>query len=824
VKATLPRIRLTLTAALLCAGCVAVPADAALPQASGSVDLASQRPNVVVDGGATSDGSGQVVADVGDVNGDGLEDAVTTAPTADPNRRKDAGSVFVVFGRNDGASIDLASIPAGGGFRIDGAAALDHLGWAAAGAGDVNGDGLSDIVVGAKDADNLRSTSGSAYVIFGRRSTSAVDTAALGSSGFRIDGAAANDRLGSWVAGGRDLNGDGHADVLVGAPQADRNGRVNSGTVYAIFGKGNTANVDAATLGSGGYAIDGAAAGDQLQNAAMTSDLTGDGRPDTLVGAPLADGAGRVDAGAAYLVPGRADNSSVDLSAAGSAAYVVRGAAAGDAAGSAVAQGGDLDGDGTPDLLVGAPGADNNGRLDSGSAYVLLGARSGGTVDLAALGAAWRIDGQAAGDAAGTAVDGGGDLNADGHADLAVGSPYNDSRGRSNNGSVRVLYGGGFSGVVDLATTGVPGFRADGSASTDNAGISVASTRDANADGWSDLLIGAWRSDHLRRGDSGSMYYLWGYGPSGLEYPDALATTVGQPIAPLTPEAIQRTGIVSFSISPPLPAGLTLNATTGVISGSAAAIQEQASTYTLTMTDFANSISVPLTLRVAPLPGACANTRNGGGSADRIVGTSGGDRIAAGAGDDTVQGLSGDDCVFGDDNMDVLAGDDGNDELHGGIAHDTLSGGAGDDRLYGDPGQDNLDGGAGADLISGGTGYDEITGGDGNDRLSGEGDSDVLSGGAGDDRLDGGAMADKLVGGAGNDVLVGGAGNDIIGDSSGANRVDAGTGNDSIDVRNGRRDVVRCGKGRDRVVADRGDKLISCEKVKRVAAANKKRK
>jgi Ca2+-binding RTX toxin-like protein len=571
--------------------------------------------------------------------------------------------------------------------------------------------------------------------------------------------------------------------------------------------------------------IDGAAAGDQLGSAAkLTSDLTGDGLPDVFVGAPFANGSGRTDSGAAYLVAGRSGATAVDLAASGAAAYTVSGAAASDFAGTAVAQGGDYDGDGWADLLVGAPGADNNGRSGSGSAYVLFGARSGGTTDLAVAGSAWRIDGQAAGDATGTALDGGTDLNADGRADLAIGSPYNDSYGRTDNGSVRVLYGGGFGGVVDLANTSASGFRVDGSGSTENAGNSVAFSGDANGDGWPDLLVGAWRSDHLHRGDSGALYYLWGYGPSALEYPDALATTVGQPIAPLAPEAIQRTGVVSFSISPALPAGLTLNAKTGVISGSPTVILDQASTYTLTMTDFASSISVPVTLRVAPLPGSCANTRNGSSGADKIVGTSGGDRTAAGAGDDAVQGLTGDDCEFGDEGVDSLGGDDGNDELHGGNEHDTIDGGSGDDRLYGDPGQDNLTGDAGADLMYGGTGYDEMSGGDGNDRVYGDSDSDVISGGAGDDRLDGGDMADKIVGGGGKDFLLGGGGNDIISDTSGANRVDAGSGNDSINVHNGARDVVRCGKGRDHVVADRGDKLIGCEKVKRVGAAKKKRK
>ena len=97
------RFPLSLLIALACTASLAAPAHAALPQLSGSVDLASQKPNAELDGTAASAGSGQVVADVGDVNGDGLADAVTTAPYADPRGRRDAGSVFVVFGRADGA-------------------------------------------------------------------------------------------------------------------------------------------------------------------------------------------------------------------------------------------------------------------------------------------------------------------------------------------------------------------------------------------------------------------------------------------------------------------------------------------------------------------------------------------------------------------------------------------------------------------------------------------------------------------------------------------------------------------------------------------------
>ena len=487
------RMKPALTGALsvLLLGCLAAPAGAALPQQSGTVDLANAKPNSSIDGVASSDQAGTAVASAGDVNGDGLADVIVGAPNADPNARRDAGTVYVVFGRGDGASVDLGKIVSSGlGFRIEGAVTTDRLGGAVSRAGDMNGDGLGDVIVGAREADNRgRSGSGSAYVIFGRTSSGAVDTANLGSNGFRIDGATSGERAASWVSGGRDVNADGRPDVMLGSPLADRNVRTNSGTVWVVFGKADSSGVDTAALGSAGYAIDGAAAGDQLSTVAVTRDVSGDGRSDVFAGARFADAAGRVDSGAAYLVAGKADGSAVDLAAGGSSIQTLHGAAAADNAGAALAQGGDLDGNGRGDLLLGAPGADNNGRSASGSAYVLLSPESGGTRDLASGGGdVWRIDGAAANDAAGTAVDAAGDLNADGRDDLVVGAPLTDRAPRTDTGTAHVLHGGGFSGNVDLASSGAAGFRAIGAGSSDQAGTpppsSATSTATAAATSW----------------------------------------------------------------------------------------------------------------------------------------------------------------------------------------------------------------------------------------------------------------------------------------------------------------------------------------------------
>ena len=161
------------------------------------------------------DGAGgpdSAVAGAGDVNGDGLADAPASADS----------SAYVVFGTRLPANIDLTTLGTRG-FRIDGAGGPDS---AVAGAGDVNGDGLPDMVVSVPFAgNNGRQGSGSAYVVFGTRSPANIDLAALGVRGFRIDGAAAGNEAGRAVAGAGDVNGDGLADVLVGAFVASNNAR-----------------------------------------------------------------------------------------------------------------------------------------------------------------------------------------------------------------------------------------------------------------------------------------------------------------------------------------------------------------------------------------------------------------------------------------------------------------------------------------------------------------------------------------------------------------------------------------------------------------------
>ena len=162
----MPRLVWLVLATGACLAAVSAVALAVLPQQQGSVDLLTQA-NITLDGAAASDRSGFSVASAGDVNGDGRSDVIVGAPAADPSSRSDAGSSYVIYGSASPSNVDLGSLGSAG-FRIDGAAAGDQSGYSVASAGDVNGDGRSDVIVGAPYADpSSRSAAGSSYVIYG---------------------------------------------------------------------------------------------------------------------------------------------------------------------------------------------------------------------------------------------------------------------------------------------------------------------------------------------------------------------------------------------------------------------------------------------------------------------------------------------------------------------------------------------------------------------------------------------------------------------------------------------------------------------------------
>ncbi|MFK5956650.1 MAG: integrin alpha [Planctomycetota bacterium] len=379
----------------------------------------------------------------------------------------------------------------GGGFELQFelngsfAAETAGLGGAISKVGDINGDGVNDIIVGAPLSSPGGLFQAGAVVVY-----SGADGTVL----YHFIGAEAFDHFGGSVSGLGDINQDGFDEILVGASDANPSGLLRAGSCYIYSGQ------DGSLLRQWTGEGESDAFGSAVSHA---GDLNADGYPDILVGAPSANPNGVVDAGSAYCYSGQN----------GVLLFQWNGAVSQDFLGSSVSFAGNLNGDLIPDVLIGAYGATSPNVSSPGGAFAFSGASG---VEI------YRWYGEAYADQMGWSVSGGYDLNNDGFDDCIVGAPGANIGFIYNFGSVFV-YSGQDGSLL---------YRWDGDNEGDFLGASVSGVKDVNGDGMDDIIMGAQSVGnihrfhigyaHLRSGRNGALIQKW----KGLTSTDAFGLVV----------------------------------------------------------------------------------------------------------------------------------------------------------------------------------------------------------------------------------------------------------------------------------------------------------
>jgi len=470
-----------------------------------------QNDHLIIDRGGPVDAAG-------DVNGDGIDDIIVGSG---------AGGVRVIFGptNGNGGTLNGQQIDGVNGFNImHDTANLSVV----AGVGDLNGDGFDDVLVG---------TILGAHVVFGKSGPfdRFVEPGSFdGLSGFSFNSPA------TAVSSAGDINNDGIVDILVGNANASANGLAGVGVTYVVYGKLGRFPVvmQPSTLnGSTGFAVLGTNQEDRSGRfVGDAGDFNNDGVDDFLIGAPNKTQAGVAEVGEAYMVYGRSDGFPAAISLSdidGSNGFVFKGSNIQDSAGSAVTGIGDLNFDGIDDIAIGAPGKGPFGSPSDypGETYVLFGGKfegvyeineqslngengfvargiRGGVVPIEENQAIW-------GDLSGTSIDGAGDYNNDGIDDLLIGASHTiRSAARKGVGQIYVIYGSksGFPARLNLTDLdGDNGFRINGIGTVDYFGVYVRAAGDFNADGKDDIVVGA--------SGQGNSYVIYGRDPWAFQNP-----------------------------------------------------------------------------------------------------------------------------------------------------------------------------------------------------------------------------------------------------------------------------------------------------------------
>jgi hypothetical protein len=425
--------------------------------------LSASPGNMPDDADQASANFGVSVAGAGDVNGDGFSDVIIGAWRYDDGGNTDEGKAFVYHGSSTGLSASPNSTP------DDADQAGAFFGETVAAAGDVNGDGYSDVIIGADNYnDGGNNSEGRAFVYHG----SAGGLSPTPNS-MPDDGNQANLFFGVSVACAGDVNGDGYSDIIVGAIGYLDGSNANEGRAFVYHG---SATGLSATPNSTPDDADQAAAyfGWSVSGA---GDVNGDGFSDVIIGALSYDDAPNTDEGRAFVYYGSATGLSASPNNTPDDADQP-GAQFGESVGCA----GDVNGDGYSDVVIAARLFDDGPNTDEGRAFVYHGSATG----LSATPNSTPDDANQPFASFGISVTTAGDVNGDGYSDVIIGSRFFDDGANSDEGRAFVYHGS----AAGLSTS--PNSTPD-DANQANAyfGYSVANAGDVNGDGYTDIIVGA---------------------------------------------------------------------------------------------------------------------------------------------------------------------------------------------------------------------------------------------------------------------------------------------------------------------------------------------
>ncbi|MEL6940041.1 MAG: calcium-binding protein [Cyanobacteria bacterium J06598_1] len=707
---------------------------------------------------SAGDRSGRSLSDAGDINGDGLDDIIVAAHKANDL----AGESYVLFGSSNDftASIELSDLDGSNGFTFQGSSSGDSAGFSVERADDINGDGIDDLIIGARYADpNGKSGAGETYVLFGSSSgfASVINPSSLdGTNGFVLNGSRSGDESGFSVSGIGDINNDGFNDFMTGARRADPNGVDRAGSVHVVYGNSSFASsFELSDLdGTNGFTLNGINRDDRAgRSVSRAGDMNNDGINDFVISAYYADPNGIVNAGQHYVVFGSSVGfaSSLDLSSLdGTNGFTLNGFIPDSRSGFEVSDAGDINADGIDDIIISRWPSGGG----AGESYVVYGSSRGfnSLLELSDLDGTngFILEGIDSGDGFGAAASAAGDVNNDGIDDIIVGAHSASPNGISDASESYVIYGSsdGFNSRFEVSTLdGDNGFILNGVNAGDSAGLAVSGAGDINGDGIDDVIVGAYLADPNGQASAGESYVVFGRAGEVSDIDDVIDFYSGEHVI----NTLSGDDIVRSANGNDIIAG---NVGNDILYGNGGDDQ---------------------------LRGDSGNDRLHGGSGnDTLEGGSDSDILDGGTGEDVVNGGSGDDTLLGYGDSDTLNGGEGNDRLFGHEGSDFLYGNEGDDKLYGGAGFDFLEGGAGNDKLYGGADADFLTGGSDNDSLSGNAGDDTLVGGSGEDFLYGGIGDDSLEGGEGNDFIFGQDGNDTAIGGAGSDVIYGGAGDDVL--------------------------------------------